>query len=279
VSALEELFGITEQTWPLPNDYLSASSLGTFRRCPEQYRQRYLLGHREPPNVKLLWGRADHQALEVNWAQKVDTHEDLSVDDVKEAFAVRLDEAVEESGGAGEVQWEGKTPGDVKDAGVELVAAYHRQVSPSVQPVAVERRFEIAVPGVAVPIVGYIDLETAGPVIERKTTARSFKTVPGRYLLQAGIYQLAAKRSVDFHASVKTKTPAVLTPATEPGLTLPLSDIQLKRWERIVATTARTLVATFNTFGPDEAWPDAIAQDGPCGWCGFKKLCPHWGGA
>lgn len=276
-SVFDELLGAEPAPWLLPLAHVSASSLGTFRRCPEQYRQRYLLGRKEPPSIKLLWGRADHQALEANWRQKIDSHKDLPVSEVQDAFAASLDSAVDESGGEAEVVWDGKKPGEVKDAGVELVAAYHRQASPQVQPVAVERRFELELAGVPVPVVGYIDLETEGPLVERKTAARAFKTVPGRYMLQAGVYQLATRRSVDFHASVKTKTPQVLTPASEPGLSFPFSEASAARWERIVVNTTRMLAATYAELGPDEPWPDAIAADGPCQWCGFRKRCPHWG--
>jgi hypothetical protein len=268
--------------WPLPLPHVSASSLGTYLRCPEQYRQRYLLGRKEPPNVKLLWGRADHRALEHNWQQKIDSHEDLPVKEVEEAFAVSLDEAVDESGGESEVQWDETKPGDVKDAGVRLVRCYHEQVSPSVQPVQVERKFELLLPGMGVPIVGYIDLETVGPIVERKTAARKFTTVPGRYALQAGIYQLAARRSIDFHVSTKTKLPAVYTPGTDPGLSLPVSDARLRMVEERVRRTVRSLASTYQTFGPDDPWPDAIADDSSCMWCGFgpKKanICPHWNG-
>lgn len=275
VPSLEEFFGLGTD-WPegLP-EYVSASALGTFRRCPEQYRRRYLLGHKEPPNIRLLWGTADHSALEHNWRQKIDSHEDLPVTEVQEAFAAHLDEVVEQSGGESEVVWDGKKPGEIKDAGVQLVSAYHSAVSPTVQPTAVERKFSLELPGVPVPIIGYIDLETSGPVIERKTAARKATTIPGRNVLQASVYQLVTGRSVDFHFSVKTKTPQVLTPADHPGLTMPVTARELR--ERMVVTTVQALAATFERHGRDEPWPDAIADD-HCSWCGYRPTCPWWGG-
>lgn len=259
--------------WPLPFEHVSASMLGQYLRCPEQFRQYRFLGRRMPPKGFLIWGTADHRALEVNWRQKIASHEDIPTSDVQEAFAEALDAEIRE---AGEVEWGADKPGDVKDAGVALVAAYHEKASPRVQPVQVEQKFSLEIPGVPVPIIGYIDLETEGPIVERKTSARKTSTVPGNYRLQASIYQLARRRSVDFHYSVKTKTPQIVLPDEAPGLTVPVSDAALLRAEDRVRRVVRSLVATFNEFGPDEPWPDAIFHD-PCSWCGFRPVCPHWG--
>ena len=46
----------------------------------------------------------------------------------------------------------------------------------------------------------------------------------------------------------------------------------------------RTLVQiaqAAKTYGPDEPWPDALAHDWACNYCGFRDagLCFYWGGS
>ena len=42
-----------------------------FRRCPEQFRHRYILGEKEKPGESLLVGSAFHEGLEFNYLQRI----------------------------------------------------------------------------------------------------------------------------------------------------------------------------------------------------------------
>jgi len=86
-----------------------------------------------------------------------------------------------------------------------------------VQPIQVETRFEVDIPGVAVPVIGYIDVNEALRAIERKTARAKTVVVKPGWRLQGLVYQYAKRQPVDYHVSVKTKTPAVYTADTEPG--------------------------------------------------------------
>lgn len=282
MSALDLAFPLdTDDTaWPagLPS-HLSATQIGMVQRCPEQWRRRYLLGEKEPPGAALIWGGADHYAHEQNFLQKIDSHEDIPVEDVKLAFAEGFDQRVEQAGGAGEVAWGDDKPGDVKDAGVRLVDLYHRTVSSAMQPTAVERKFEIEVPGVAVPVVGRVDVETTQPVaaVERKTSKQMVREVKPEWRVQGLLYHLVSQKPIAWHLSVKTKTPAVYTPTELPGLSLGVEDSMTQATVRMVQTTARTILAYWTVFGPDEPWPGAITHPWACGWCAFKGRCAWWG--
>ena len=277
-TSLETLFG--ETTWPesLPT-HLSASQITMFQRCREQYRRRYILGEKERPGAALVWGSADHYAHEVNFAQKIESHTDLPLADVELAFAEGFDAAVERNGGESEVEWGKDKPGAMKDDGVKLVAAYHKLVSPKVQPTAVESEFSLEIPGVAVPVIGRIDLETAGPAIERKTAKRSSKTVDPKWRIQGLIYQLAHGKSVDWHLSIKSKVPNIVTPETEPGLTLPYVPGVARAAETLIAHTAAAILSDYSRLGPDEPWEGAITHPWACvgGFCGYKSTCFWWG--
>jgi hypothetical protein len=93
--------------WPdyLP-DHLSASSLTMYHRCREQFRQRYILKHKEPPKGYLVWGAAHDGALGHNFIQKIESHKDLPASEVKEFFAKTVDEQIDLLGGEGEIQWQ-----------------------------------------------------------------------------------------------------------------------------------------------------------------------------
>jgi len=277
MSALDTMLGLgDERPVVLPVDHLSASQIGMYQRCREQYRRRYVLGEKERPGAALVWGAADHYAHEQNWLQKIESHQDIPVADVELAFAEGFDRAVERNGGESEVDWGQEKPADMKDAGVRLVNAYHTLVSPSVQPTAVEREFSLTVPGVPVPVVGRIDLETAGPGIERKTGKKAESRPKPQWRLQGLIYQLEHGRSVDFHLSVKKKLPEVVTPETNQQMTLPYVPGMARMAESMIRHTAMSIAADYATFGPDEPWQGAITHDWACNFCGFYKTCPWW---
>jgi hypothetical protein len=275
-----EIEPITE--WPegLPN-HLSASQIGMWQRCREQWRRRYVKGEKERPGAALVWGSADHKAHETNFAQKITSGEDISGDDVKLAFADAFDSQVDKYGGTREVEWGNEKPSELKDAGVRLVGAYHNSISPYVQPTSVEERFEVTVPKVPVPVVGYIDVQTADSAIERKTAKAATRKVKPQWRLQGLLYQAIKSRPVNWHVSVKTKTPAVWTPDLGPNLS---PELRLGMNDRIVSATqvlvqhaARDIAAYMTAYGPDEPWEGALSHDWACSFCGFKSTCFWWG--
>lgn len=274
MSALDEILG-PPLAWPTElGDYLSASRLNKFATCPESFRRRYVLGEMEPSNPNLVWGSADSYAAQVNYAQKIDSHEDLPVGDVKEAFAAGFDNAVNQ---AAEMDWEGEQRGEILDAGVKLAAAYHEQIAPLVQPIAVEERVELEVPGVPVPLIGFFDLAEAEHTIERKTSGRKAVVVQPQWRIQGLVYQLARHQPVHYHVGVKTKTPAVYTSHTEPGLVIAGPEAIA---ERVIVGLVDQLLATWDRFGPDDTWPGNITHTWACDLClhGPKRRsdCRWW---
>ena len=291
-TTLDELLPLPTRVNTLPRDHLSASAIGTFARCPEQFRRRYVLGQKERPGAALVWGKADHKAHELNFRQKIESYEDISADDVKLAFAEEFDQAVERDGGVGEVEWGHDKPGDLKDRGVALVETYHRRVSPTIQPRGVEEKFAYELAGVGVPIIGYVDLRAvpAGAmapgsalerVVERKTSGRAEKAVKPQWRMQGRLYQAATGLPVEWHVSTKTKLPDVLTPASTPGLAMPFSQEAIEATENRMRGIVETLLHYIATYGPDEPWPTSAPDSwgNVCGYCGFRPTCAHWAGS
>lgn len=284
MSVLREKLGLpqiaptTSGEWPAElNRHLSANALTTYHRCREQFRQRYLLGRKEPPKGYLLWGSADGITAEFNYRQKIASHTDLPVREIEERFSVAVDDLVDEAGGESQVEWERTSAADVKDRGVKLAAAYHTVAAPRVQPISVQEEIAVHVDGVPIPIIGYIDVTTEGEIIERKTAGRKWTTPAGNYLAQGRVYQLAKQLPLHFHVGTKTQTPGIYTPTEEPSLLLAWSAGVTSWAESWIRRTAQAIAFDYATFGPDQPWPDSMAlRESPCSWCGFRPVCPAW---
>lgn len=274
--------------------HLSASSISTFLRCPEQFRRIYLLGERTPPSPAMLNGRAVHHAHEVNFLQKIATGADLPPEEVEEAYAEGMRRAVDEAGGEGELTWERDYrggPGRVIDRWVPTVRAYHTTVSPLIRrPLAVETRFVVDL-GAPISVVGYTDLECVEPacvhedgsvpedapllIVDHKVTGRADSKVTGDRRLQGSIYAAARRGSVVFH----THTPS--------GVDGPLDDRVRVEAGPGVNVTARTVVtrayaaiaSLYAAFGYEDPWPGALTHSWACGYCGWRDDCVYWSGA
>lgn len=198
-----------------PQEHISVTQINMYLRCPAQYYFRYVEGLKIPPSGALTLGKSVHEAFEYNYSQKIDTHEDLPVEDVKEVFADVFDK------GAAETQFtEDEKPGELKDTGVAIVDLYQRTHAPMIQPVAVEKEFTIIIPEIAedVPLLGYIDLvDDKQQVIDHKVYKKTPTDNHVQTDLQLSAYALAynylyggvpVKLALD--CLVKTKQPKII---------------------------------------------------------------------
>ena len=70
---------------------------------------------------------------------------------------------------------EHEKPGKIKDDGVRLITTYHEAISPTIQPVHVEREFNLDLEGCDYTLKGFIDLvDQNSVVIDHKTAKRSW---------------------------------------------------------------------------------------------------------
>lgn len=279
MTVLDEILGenAPPATWPdLLPDHLSPSSLKAYMRCRESFRRKYVLRQQEASSHYFIWGGAHNTALvDINYAQKILSGTDMPVAEVQEAFAAAVDLKAEAAGGDREIEW-GKemTRSKIKDQGVELVAAYMHVAAPKVQPTAVEKRFDINVAGLPVPMVGYLDVVTDTSIVELKTASAKGVQLTDRF--QGRVYQLAMPLPVEFHIATKTKMPAIYTGVDGDDYGIPAQPGLLETTRRMVVNLAADIAATFEQFGPDETWPGAYTAKGTCNLCSFKATCPWW---
>src|SRR5438270_4354526 len=149
----EFLRDASERDVTLPVDHLSASQISMLNRCPEQYRNRYVLGKKERPGAALIVGGAFHKAVEADFAQKITYGHLLEDGDLMATYHQAFDDKVSEAGGVEEVVWDDREKPDVaRKHGQGCVEQYHSQVAETVQPGRVEYKFEKEVPGSPVPV-------------------------------------------------------------------------------------------------------------------------------
>lgn len=178
--------------WQLPPHH-SASSLGTFRACPEKYKQRYLLGAPDKENIAGMMGTAIHDAV-YQYHLGVVTPRLLAPTAIR-VFTKLVGAAV--AAGAN-IELYGKPMEEEynrrKTMIMEQCATYlefsgadkHRVM-------AAEVPFELQLPGVKRPIIGRIDQVLIDPdgeirVRDLKTGSRKMSSA-----LQLLVYNLGAQ--------------------------------------------------------------------------------------
>lgn len=250
----------------LPVAYLSVSSLNLYSRCPMAWKRRYIDKVAEAPSGKMVLGGAAGASLAQYYGRRIEAAS-LSTDDVVDEFATEWDDRT----GREEVIWGSDVAGTLKDTGVAALRLYLAAIAPGIEPVSVEREFELSWPDAPFTLTGYLDLETAdGAVCDYKMTGQRWSEDKAAAELQPTVY-LAARRAegdpasgFDYHAMIRTKQPkaeVVPTPRTERQLDLlthrVFSIARSMQWRWANDCWAGT--------GPDTAWL--------CRSCSYREHC------
>lgn len=175
----------------LPVDYLSLSSIKQFQMCPWKWKLRYIDHLPEPPSGKMVLGSAAGAALAQHFGRQVDEGEGISTEQLLDEFSSEWEDRC----GREDVDYGSEIPGALKDSGAGALSIYHRIIAPSIEPVAVEREFELQWPGVEWKVTGFIDLEdSAGRVRDYKMTNKRISQAVADNDLQGTTY-LADRRA------------------------------------------------------------------------------------
>lgn len=213
-------------------------------------------------------GLAVHKAVEYNMEQKVTSHEDVPVGDMLDAFSTSWDDLSAE----GLRDDEEKDAGEVKDGGIALTRLHHTEVSPTIQPIWVEKPVQFDINGVTYS--GQIDLaDEMGRIRDTKTTKNRPK--PESYLFGMTGYAIAARQltgeeetDVILDYVVATKTPYYL-PVSNGG---PVHVADIVRFANTIDVVAQSIEA-------GRFVPNGIASIGTCEYmCGYRDICPYYMG-
>lgn len=185
-----------------PAPVLSPSQVRTFFDCPARWWFKYGLHLPERKNSSLALGLAVHQALEVNFREKIETQEDLETPGVVMVFREAWMEQVPETEFTAD-----ESQSELRRLGERLVAKYMDEVAPKVEPAAVELDVQGEISGVAVR--GRVDvLDVEGRLIDFKTASRRPSCVSPDYAFQLATYQQitpGASGEVRIDSLVKTQ--------------------------------------------------------------------------
>jgi len=251
---------------------LHASSLGI--HCMERFRRQYIEGERIPPGVAAIVGTGTHKGVEVNLSHKIETGELLPVESVQDAardglMAAWKSQAItltpeEASQGVNEVQ------GRAVDRAIRLARLHHIEKAPEIEPLEVERRWSLDIPGMSFELVGTMDVREQEIIRDTKTTGKTPSSDIAAKSMQLKAYALAVKvlertppGKVALDYLVDIKTPKAVTVEYE----IDNDDFQvvLARVEII----DRAMKA--GVFMPVEPTHWCCSEM----WCGFWRSCRY----
>jgi CRISPR/Cas system-associated exonuclease Cas4 (RecB family) len=187
---------------------LSPSQVRCFMDCQMRWWFKYCLKVPDAATGNMVLGRAVHSALGENFAQKVETREDLPTPGVlalfREAWSKERDQT--------EFRDE-ENPQELAATGAALVAKYMDQVAPAIEPAAVEIHVEGEISGIKVR--GWIDLlDVDGRVIDIKTAKARPSMIEPMHKFQVATYAHLLPGSSGegrIDTLVKTKSPQVIS--------------------------------------------------------------------
>jgi CRISPR/Cas system-associated exonuclease Cas4 (RecB family) len=201
-------------TAPELAEVLSPTQVRSFMDCQVRWWFKYGLKMPDSQNGKLALGRSVHVALTENFAQKIETREDLPGTGVRALFREAWAREREQTEFGDD-----EDLAELAHCGESLVLKYLDEVAPRIDPAATEIRVEGEIGGVKVQ--GWIDLlDSDGCIIEIKTAARKPTAIAPEHRFQLATYaQLTpgANGSARVDTLVKTKVPAIVMHSFTPA--------------------------------------------------------------
>jgi len=145
-------------------------------KCGIQYEFRYIHKLRLPPSASLVRGKVSHEVCEDNFRQKIETKEDLPVEEVKDLFSTHWEEE-KYAIAFTEKELDGSTPkkvmGQFKDTGIGMIEVFHKEQSPLILPEHVEKKFIIEFEGGYPHLMGIWDVLDEKNINELKFVSKS----------------------------------------------------------------------------------------------------------
>lgn len=201
--------------------HLSYSSISAYQSCPAFWKFRYIDKVQAPTSVNLVFGSAWHNTIEehiVNQAERKPS-------DLLAIWSTKWNEQISKDQ---VIDWGLDTPEHFHNEGIRMlqcpdVAKLLLDLRPKKRGKegwAIEQYCELKVPGVPIPVIGYIDLITEdGIPNDFKTSSRSWSSDQAASELQPIFYLAALNQSGQrtpgmrfrHHVFTKTKTVNVQT--------------------------------------------------------------------
>ena len=257
-------------------DYVSASRLSLWAKCPLAFRLRYLDGIKTPVGANLFIGRQVHRGLEQYYR-----HRQLQLTLSAEDVVQRINDAWDADRESENVVFKNSSEEDKSKLMVEsLVRAYLDQIpDDEPRPLAVEATLEMPLidpvsgEDLGINMLGIVDLVLDGPrgpvIVDFKTAARGGALQPIIHEVQLTTYAYLfrrltgkAEQELQIRRLVKTKVPKI-----EQHTFAAREAIHLRRLFALVRSYLGDLHAGQFTYRPGMA----------CGMCDFRhEHCRAW---
>lgn len=231
-------------------EHLSYSSITAYLDCPENWRRKYIAKEPTMSSPALVFGSAFHGTIEKFVVEPAT--------DILSIWSGAWNKAIESQ----PIFWGTDTPEETYNDGVRMFSNAAlleevKKIKPGVDEAGakIERKVELRVPGVPIPIIGYIDiiLEDGTPA-DFKTSSRSWSDDKAADSLQ-GLFYLAALNQAGVKINwnfkhivfVKTKEPKVqlLENTHTPGELFFLFNMIQQVWKGIEAEVFPTNTSTW----------------------------------
>lgn len=199
--------------------YLSYSSISKYLSCGENWRRHYVAKEQTMTTPALVFGSTFHNTIENYIEQR---SQSTTIPDMTMLWHKNWSAKIEAEKN---IDWGAETPAQHYEDGQRILT--HRDVlnlCDSLQPLVddagifMERKIELQVPGVPVPVIGYIDIMTRDGVPgDFKTSSTAWTDDKARFELQPVFYLAALnqmgrqvpKLAFRHYVITKTKTPKV----------------------------------------------------------------------
>lgn len=219
-------------------EHLSYSSITAYLDCPENWRRKYIAKEPTQSSPALAFGSAFHSTIE--------TLVTKPESDVLSIWGTSWAKTIEKE----QIFWGTDTPEAICNDGIRMFSnaallSEIKNIKPGVDDrgAKIERKVELRVPGVPIPVIGYIDIILAdGTPADFKTSARSWSDDKASESLQSLFYLAAlnqAGEKINWKFKhlifVKTKEPKVqiLEHSHKPGELFFLFDLISRVWDGI----------------------------------------------
>lgn len=245
----------------LPIEHLSASSINLWLRCNRQWQAKYIFHAPTSSNSALILGSAVHLGL--------------SRALMGEGQGDYFDEVVESENESVEfIEWKDK-PDVVRKKAERHIDNYLLAVAPYLGHIEeTEKELEVIVPGVPIPVVGFIDIETKSRLIDVKTTGY-FKRNPElnpEWSLQARIYQAAVQKPAEFHILTNSDKFPIVTPSDSDDPLYLASPGKPTKLFNFIQQVYDEMTHAWEKWG-DEPWPGVPTHPWSYKYCGVENCC------
>jgi CRISPR/Cas system-associated exonuclease Cas4 (RecB family) len=242
----------------LPQGYISYSQINMYKRCPMQYKFRYINGIKKPPKSFLIVGQSLHAGLTEGFLTKIN-----QTDDTRKIMNIIVDKAIAELENlvsSQEIEYEeDDNKNKMKDDTAKMGKKYYLEVGKKLKPVEVKKQFEVSFENTDWKLKGEIDI-VERDLIDWKTGKQKMQD---EYILfdeQLKLYKLVVPKRTVIHQIVRYKV-------KEPEIFIFYNNPSEKEIQEVLKNCAVIvqLIRTGYFFKRNDVRY--------CSWCGYKDIC------